>query len=122
METAKKKLLKSEWHSFMRFMPEYVLWDDENMNVVRFRGMFEMPSWDGVEEDETTYIVESPNARLDKIASRFWGESRQHLYWIIAARNNLDIPSVSLYEGQRIKIPALNWIESSFLPQSQVYQ
>jgi hypothetical protein len=117
----RKNTLKARPYSFMNFMPEQLIYDKDTEQLVRFRMMFEMPNWDGVEEEERTYIVEDPNDRLDKMAARFWGIDRQELYWVIAARNNLDLPDVSIRKGTRLKIPSKNWIDSKLLAQVSNY-
>ena len=117
----KKNVLKSVPFSFMPFMREQLIFDKAEGGLVRFRGMFEMPNWDGVEVDETTFVVEDSNDRVDKIAFRFWGVDRQELYWVISARNHLDLPDTQLYRGLKLKIPSKNWIDTKLLPQSQKY-
>ena len=117
----KRNLLQAGPFSQMNFMPEQLVFDKESDGPVRFRATFEMPNWDGVEEDEFTYVVDGPDARLDKIAAAFWGIDRQELYWVIAARNNLDLPDVQLYKGKYLKIPSRNWIDTYLLPQAQNY-
>jgi hypothetical protein len=117
----KKNLLRASTFSYMNFMPEQLIYDKEKNNLIRFRSMFEMPNWDGVEIDEFSYIISGQNERLDKIAAKFWGIDRQELYWVIAARNNLDLPDVQLYQGRTIKIPSKSWIDTYLLPQTQDY-
>jgi hypothetical protein len=117
----RKNLLKARPYSFMNFMPEEIAFDKETSSVVRFRRMFEMPNWDGVEEDEHVFIVEDPADRLDKIADRFWGADRLELYWVIAARNNMDLPDANIRKGTRLRIPSRRWIDDKFLPQAQAY-
>jgi hypothetical protein len=112
-------LLKARPYSFMNFMPEELVYDKETGSLIRFRRMFEMPDWTGVEVEEKTFIVESPNDRLDKIAARFWGSERWELYWVIAARNNMDLPDANLRKGTRLKIPSVRWIDEHLLPQAQ---
>jgi hypothetical protein len=103
-------------------MPEQLAYDKDAGGLVRWRAMFEMPNWEGVTEDEITHVIDSSSERLDKLAYRYWGEERQELYWVIAARNSLDLPDVELYEGRKIKIPSKQWIDNKFLPQMQKYR
>lgn len=117
----RKNVLKASPFSFMNFMPEQYLFDMESDGLVRFRAMFEMPNWDGVEGGEVTYVIEDPNARLDRLAVQFWGEAKKELYWVLAARNGLDLPDVQLYKGRKIKVPSIEWIETKLLPQAQEY-
>lgn len=117
----RKNTLKARPYSFMNFMPEELIYDKESGGLVRFRRMFEMPNWAGVEDNEFTYIVESDNDRLDKMAYRFWGAERQEMYWVIAARNNLDLPDANIRKGTRLKIPSRAWLDEKFFPQAQNY-
>lgn len=117
----RRNVLTATPYSFMNFMPEQLAFDKESQTLIRWRAMFEMPDWTGVEDEETTFIIESSDDRLDKIAARFWGSDRQSMYWIIAARNHLDLPDVQLYKGRKLKIPSKNWIDTKFLPQAQRY-
>ena len=115
----KKRVLRAKAFSFMNFMPEELVYDKDRGCLVRFRTMFEMPSWEGVEEGEITHIVDGSDERLDKLAAKYWGFDRQELYWVIAARNELDLPDVQLYKGRRLKIPSKLWIDTKLLPQAQ---
>lgn len=119
--TPKRNLLFAGPMSFMNFQPEQLIYDKEQSGIVRFRSMFEMPNWDGVEDDEITYVVSGDSERLDRVAVKFWGEEGTELYWVIAARNNLDLPDVELYEGRKLKIPSKNWIDTKLMPQAQKY-
>ena len=120
-EKPPKKVLKASELSWMNFQPEQLIYDKEEGSLIRFRAMFEMPNWEGVEEGEITLVIENSTDRLDKIAARMWGPERQELYWVIAARNNLDLPDVQLYKGRKLKIPSKSWIDTKLLPQAQLY-
>jgi len=113
-----ENILKSGPLSPMLFMSEHLIYDSQQGGLVRFRGLFEMPDWEGVEADEMTYIVSDANDRIDRIAKAAWGESRVSMCWIIAARNNLDLPDVQLHKGRVLKIPSKNWIDTRLFPQS----
>lgn len=115
----KKNVLSASPMSWMSFMREELIYDLEVESLVRFRGTFIMPSWDGVEDNETDYIVDDPNMRLDKLAAVYWGVDRQQLWWVIAARNHLDLPQVQLYKGRRLKIPSKEWVDNTLLPQAR---
>lgn len=101
----------------MRFQAETVIWDLEVGSLVRFRQPFVMPRWDGVTDSEVDYVVGASWMRLDILAKAFYNS--EELMWVIAARNNLDLPDVQLYVGQRIKIPARDWVERKLLPQGR---
>jgi len=113
-----KNLLTARQRSWMRFMREELVFDKERDSLVRFRGIFQMPNWDGVEGNEVDHLVESSTERLDKIAVRHWGPGTEELLWVIAARNGLDLPDVELYRGRRLKVPVLSWVETKLLSQA----
>lgn len=114
-----KNKLRANPYSWMNFMPEHLAYDAETDSMVRFRGMFEMPSWEGVEEGEVTHVIDTEWERLDKLAMLYWGEERREMYWVIAARNNLDLYDVQLYSGRKLKIPSVTWIERKFFSQAE---
>lgn len=114
----KKGLLSATSYSPMRFMAEQLIFDLERESLVRFRGPFQMPNWDGVEETELDYRVDSPWVRLDILASKYYS-GRVELWWVIAARNHLDLPDAQLYMGRRLKIPHEDWVDSILLPQAR---
>jgi hypothetical protein len=101
----------------MRFMDEEVIWDSETGSSVRFRRPFEMPSWDGVTDNEVEYIVSDSWMRIDILARHFYGN--EEMGWIIAARNNMDLPDVELYPGRSLKIPTRSWVERTLLRQGR---
>jgi hypothetical protein len=102
-------------YSPMKFMQEELIFDVERDSLVRFRGMFIMPNWDGVEDNETDYEVENEWMRCDILAGRYYGDEK--LKWVIAARNSLDLPDVQLYKGRKMKIPNKDWVDEVLLPQ-----
>jgi len=104
--------------SWMQFMPEHLAYDKESGLQMRYRAMLEIPCWDGVEDNEFEYVVDSPSSRLDKIAYEAYGESNIELYWVIAMRNNLALFDVELYKGKRLLIPLLSWVLNVLLPQA----
>lgn len=113
----KLNLLRAGVYSPMNFMREHLIYDEEVSSAVRFWGMFEMPDWTGVEDNEFEYVVQDSWERLDIIAKKSYGKGKEALDWVIAARNGLDLPAVQLYKGKRLKIPHLNWVESTLLSQ-----
>lgn len=115
-----KKVFTAGPYSWMNFMREELIYDMERKSLVRFRGMFNMPKWDGVEDNEVDYVVDGPTLRLDKLAAMYWGSDRQSMWWVIAARNGLDLPNVQLYKGRRLKIPTREWVDSNLLTQAAV--
>ena len=115
----REQTLKATAFSPMNFMREELEYDLEQESLVRFRGAFIMPSWDDVEDNEVEHVVEGPDERLDKIAAQYWGSARQELWWVIAARNEIDLPAVQLYKGRKLKIPTKEWVDNEFMPQSR---
>ncbi len=113
----KKGTLKAGTFSWMNFMKEELEYDLETDSLVRFRGIFIAPDWSGVEENEIDYIVDDPHMRLDKLAALVWGSGRDYLWWVIAARNEMDIPVAELYQGRKLKIPSWQWVNDMLLPQ-----
>lgn len=113
--TVPTKVLTATAGSPMRFMAEEVVWDLEVGSLVRFRAPFVMPDWTGVTENEDDYVVDRPALRCDILANERYGDPERG--WVIAARNNLDLPDVQLYEGQRLKIPRRDWVETKLMTQ-----
>ena len=111
----RENVLTAGVHSQMKFMPEELSFDVERDSLVRFRGMFVMPDWTGVEENETDYVVEDEWMRTDILAKRYYDD--ELLKWVINARNSLDLPDVQLYKGRKMKIPNKDWVDSVLLPQ-----
>lgn len=111
------QILSSSHGSPMQFMKEELIPDKETSALVRFRGPFIMPNWDGVEENEFEHVVQESWSRLDTIANNVYGDSQ--MMWVIAARNHLDLPSSQIYKGQKLKIPNRAWVESKLLVQGR---
>lgn len=111
----RENLLTSPPNSSMQFMREYLVYDLEMESLVRFRGPFIMPNWSGVEDNEADYVVQDSWIALYHIAQEYYGDS--NLKWVIAARNNLDLPDVQLYKGKRLKIPNKDWVDEKLLTQ-----
>lgn len=113
----RENLLKSGANSPMQFMKEYLIHDSELSSLVRFRGPFIMPDWSGVEENESDYVVQESWEKIQYIANDVYGDVM--LMWVIAARNDLDLPDVQLHRGMKLKIPNKDWVEDNLLTQSQ---
>lgn len=111
------RVLTATAGSPMRFQAETVIWDAEAGAPVRFRQPFVMPNWNGVTDNETDYIVADPWMRCDILAKRAYGS--EELWWVIAARNDMDLPDVQLYLGRRLKIPQRAWVERTLLRQGR---
>lgn len=113
-----KNILTAGPYSWMNFCPEEVMYDNEKDSLIRFRDIFIMPDWTGVEDNEYDYLVDKPQVSLANIAAIYWGEERQSLWWVIAARNDMDLPMVQAYKGRLLKIPSRQWIDDKLLPQA----
>ncbi len=87
----------SSWTNFMED-EETTLANDMD---VAFLGFFEPPDIPDSEND-IEHIVEERD-RLDLLADKHYGE--ELLWWVIALRNNFDLPDVNLNAGDKIVIP-----------------
>jgi hypothetical protein len=112
----RQNLLKASPSSPMKFMQEELVYDPDVDGLVRFRNIFEMPKWDGVEDNEGEYEVDDSWIRLDILANRYYGDPT--LWWVIAARNHIDLPTAQLYRGRVLRIPSHDWVQTILLPQS----
>ncbi len=111
----KKKAMRAKPNSPLSFMREHVVFDSEVDNVVRFWGQFMMPDFTGVEGNEEDYIIDSEYETLWKIAFVYYGD--ESLWWVIAARNTLDLPDAQLFQGRKIKVPSKRFVETQLLSQ-----
>ena len=71
----------------------------------------EIPASDG----DALHIV-SARERIDSISVKYYGTPM--LWWVIADRNNLDLPQAELRQGMRLIIPASSVIDSILQPNS----
>jgi nucleoid-associated protein YgaU len=78
--------------------------------TVRYFDVFEAPKLESSELD-ISYVLQSTD-RLDKLAFRFYGNS--HLWWVIALKNDLDLPVVNLNAVDTIVIPNPNYVLATF--------
>ena len=82
---------------------------------VRFYGMYkpvDLQDRDG----DFDYVVTGTD-RIDKLAKRFYGD--QGLWWVIAQRNNLDLPSIQLQESMVITIPDPVYVKNTIAGKRQ---
>lgn len=63
-------------------------------------------------EDDIQYVVANGD-RIDLIADRFYQDSR--LWWVVAWANNLEIIPTDLKEGQQLRIPSTDFVETELL-------
>ena len=119
MASSKKiALIKRDYKSWTQFAQEYFLYDTEVSSKVRFLGAFEMPSFDDVINNEIEYEVDSSWVRLTHIANSMYGD--EAFWWVIAARNGLDLPDADLYEGMKLKIPTKSYVMTKFVRSESV--
>jgi len=104
----RKKLIKPGVLSWMNYMVEEVVFDRDKMSFVRFLNRFVLPNFTGVEQDEFEYVCQSEWERLDKLAKTYYGDER--LWWVIAARNQMELPDASIYKGRLLKIPSSRFV------------
>ena len=72
-----------------------------NPKSISWFGVFEQPDLSDRTGD-IQYMIQTGD-RLDKLSLRFY--NTPFLWWVIAAKNNLDLPTVELYSGIKIIIP-----------------
>ena len=75
---------------------------------VGFWGLFDPPVIPESNND-VIHIVAS-GERIDNIAYRYYGTPM--LWWVIAERNDIDLPLAELRQGMRLVIPASSIIET----------
>ena len=78
-----------------------------NPRMVKFWGVF--PGTEIKDRDDDIDYKVSQNDRIDKIAAKFYGS--RLLWWVIAQKNNLDQPSIELYQGRDLVIPSPNFVK-----------
>jgi len=113
----RKKLIKPEVSSWLNYMVEEVVFDLDRSSFVRFLNRFVEPDFSGVEKDEREYVCQTEWERLDKIAYNYYGNEK--LWWVIAARNGMDLPDSSLYKGRLLKIPAPGFVSEKIIGNQQ---
>jgi len=82
-----------------------------NPLVVRWWGMFEPPVFPALDGD-IDYLVQLDD-RCDSLALQFYSEPL--LWWVIAARNDIDDPVVALHAGERIVIPEPAYVQNQIV-------
>lgn len=113
----RKKLINPNVLSWMNYMKEEVIYDRDKSAFVRFLNRFVFPNFSGAEQDEFEYVCQSNWERLDKLAKKYYGDER--LWWVIAARNGLELPDQSLYKGRKVMIPSADFVRKKIVGQQQ---
>ena len=85
----------------MRFMPHEESEIGNTGVIVTFLGFFDPPEFPDSVGDIDHTVEEGE--RLDTLALDFYDE--QELFWVIAVRNDIDLPDAELNAGDRIIIP-----------------
>lgn len=85
-----------------------------NKTKVSFFGAFEPPKLEP-QDDDIDYIVKNGD-RLDMLAYRFY--ETPLLWWVIALKNDIDLPSVELIEGLLVVIPSPRYVKNFILGNS----
>ena len=73
-----------------------------NPRQVRFWGTFDNAPIPARDDDIDHKVAQGD--RVDRLAERYYGN--RLLWWVIAQKNNLDQPSVELWEGRMLVIPS----------------
>lgn len=107
----KTKKIPVRVNSWLARCDEQFVYDSDVGSEVRFYDMFKMPEF-GEFERETDHVVEG-RQRLDQLAKRYYDD--EYLWWVIAARNGLDLPDEVLYEGMKLKIPNSDYVKNRLL-------
>ncbi len=102
-------------YSWMRFSPlkqTDVLSGQDLMTPMTYSwfGFFKEPNLENRTGDIEYTLVDGD--RLDKLAQAYYGTMA--LWWVIAARNNLDLPDIQIYGGKRIIIPDPAYVTTTF--------
>jgi hypothetical protein len=75
---------------------------------VEFWEVLDLPHIPEQDDDLEYQIQGGLQERIDRLATRFYGEPS--LWWVIAARNNMDIVPTDFSEGDIIVIPSPRFV------------
>lgn len=82
--------------------------DLTNPLVVSWFGMFQSP--DLADRDGDIEYTVQDGDRLDKLSLYYYGTP--FLWWVIAAKNQIDLPDIELYGGKKIIITDPDYVVS----------
>jgi len=99
--------------SALRRAAEEWVYDSEGANYVRFLGPLPTVAFADVEGNELTVVIEDRSQRLDTLAQTYYADPA--LWWVIAARNELDLPDQDLYPGMTLYVPTLDYVRRKIL-------
>jgi nucleoid-associated protein YgaU len=111
--TPAAQVLSAPLASPCRRCAEAVAYDSETEAYVRWREPFVPPALPGVENAEVEVVVEGHTLRLDQLAREHYGD--EALWWVLALRNDLDLPDNEVYPGQRLRVPAPDYVRRYIL-------
>lgn len=75
---------------------------------VTYWDIIDMPDIPIQEDDETYTVKRGAAERIDRIATRFYGNPR--LWWVIAVANDIEIQPTELSEGDVLRIPSPRYV------------
>lgn len=75
---------------------------------VTYWDIIDMPAIPVQEDDEVYVVKKGVSERIDRIATRFYGNPR--LWWVIAVANDIEIHPTDLNEGDTLRIPAPRFV------------
>jgi hypothetical protein len=99
--------------SVLRRATEEWVYDTEVAGYVRFLGPVPTVSFPDVEGNELTVVIEDRTTRLDTLAQKYYADPA--LWWVIAARNELDLPDQDLYPGLTLYVPTMDYVRRKIL-------
>lgn len=109
MTEGRKIALRS--HSWCQQCKEEYIDDSEAGSSVRFFNRFQMPDF-SADTMPFVYVIEG-RVRLDQLAKQYYDD--EALWWVIAAKNNIDLPDAELYQGQTLLIPSPDFVNGKLL-------
>lgn len=101
-------------NSWLTFCGEESIEDSDLDSEIRFFTPFEDPGDPTPEEQATEKEIEvKSSTRLDVLAKKLYGD--ELLWWVLAWRNNLDLPDADLSPGMILVVPSANYVRNTLL-------
>jgi hypothetical protein len=94
--------VKVALHSRLRFADLFIIDSVEHWDIL------DLPTIVPQQDDVRYQVKRGAVERIDRLASRFYGDSR--LWWVIAAANDMEIVPTDLNEGEIITIPSPRYV------------
>ena len=102
--------VKIALHSRLQFASLFVISDVEHWDILDTPTIVE-------QQDDLKYQVKRGlQERIDKLAVRFYGDSR--LWWVIAVANDMEVVPTDLNEGDIITIPSPRYVLQELFKES----